>query len=156
MTDFRRNVDPKLRRKTDSSLLELNNLKTEYNNCKIKTERAENKYKAEENKLRIARELTERAEEALADVQVEIDSDHLPEGAQPRPRIHKRDKLAQELSQLEAALEAQKQATNAAHDEFMECEKLMFQADRNINRFAETLEDTLLAMATIKELDRDK
>lgn len=131
-------------------------MKAEYNSCKAKTERAESKYKVEENKLREARERTERAEEALADAQVEIDADHLPEGAQPRPRIHKRDKLAQELNQLEVALEAQRQATKAAQDDLMQCEKVMFEADRNINRFAETLEDTLLAMATIKELDRDK
>ncbi len=60
------------------------------------------------------------------------------------------------MDQLDAALNAQKNATQMASDKFMEAERRLFEADRNINRFAETLEDTVLAIATIADLDKEK
>jgi hypothetical protein len=38
----------------------------------------------------------------------------------------------------------------------MQAERRLFEADRGINRFAETLEDTVLAIATIADLDKEK
>ncbi len=64
--------------------------------------------------------------------------------------------LCQEVDQLDAALEAQKNATQLASDRFMQAERRLFEADRAINRFAETLEDTALAIATIADLDKEK
>jgi hypothetical protein len=94
MTDFRRNVDPSLRRKTDKSVLELNSLKTEYKNCKTDADTCRQKLEREKFALSQARTLSEQANDRLSDAQVEIDSDPLPEGAQPRPRIHKRDQIS--------------------------------------------------------------
>ncbi len=61
-----------------------------------------------------------------------------------------------EVDQLNAALDAQKRVTSEASEQFMVAERKLFEADRSVNRFAENLEDTMLAMATIKELDNDK
>lgn len=94
MTDFRRNVDPSIRRKTDKSVLELNNLKTEYNNCKVDADKCRINLEREKSSLTQARSALEQVNNLLSDVQVEIDSDPLPEGAQPRPRIHKRDQIS--------------------------------------------------------------
>jgi hypothetical protein len=92
--DFRRNVDPSFRRKTDKNVLELNSLKAEYNNCKEEANKCRATLEREKSSLAQARSLSEQANDRLSDAQVEIDSDPLPEGAQPRPRIHKRDQLS--------------------------------------------------------------
>jgi hypothetical protein len=94
MADFRRNVDPSLRRKTDKNIIELNSLKAEYNNCKIDADKCRKNLEREKSALSQARSLSEQANDKLSDAQVEIDSDPLPEGAQPRPRIHKRDQIS--------------------------------------------------------------
>lgn len=156
MTDFRRQVDPTFRRKTNKDVLELNNLKSQYNQCKADVDRCRERLSYENSSLQNVRALYEDANNRLSDAQVEIDCDPLPEGAQPRPRIHKRDQLSLEVDQLNAALDAQRKSTAHASEQFMESERKLFEADRDLNRFAENLEDTILAIATIKELDNDK
>ena len=154
--NFRKNVDPAFRRGTNKQLLELNNLKLEYKKCEESSEIIENELEKEKLKLQDLYALVEKLRNELAAAQEEIDADYLPEGAQPRPRIHNRDRILMEVGQAEVALEAQKTSTNAVSEKFILAEKELFQADRNISRFAETLEDTMLAMATIKELDKQK
>ncbi len=60
------------------------------------------------------------------------------------------------VNQLEAAHQAQQQKTQAANKNFVDAERKFSQAERDINRFAETLEDVVLQVATIKELDLKK
>lgn len=60
------------------------------------------------------------------------------------------------MDQLEAALDVQRSFTQKANEVFLEAERRLFNADKNINRFAETLEDVVLAKETIAALDREK
>lgn len=50
----------------------------------------------------------------------------------------------------------QRSCTQKADAEFMEAERKLFEADKNLNRFAETLEDVVLAKETIAKLDEEK
>jgi hypothetical protein len=56
-------------------------------------ERAESAFEIEKEKLENLANLVEGANNELAAVQEEIDSTPLPEGAQPKSRIQKRDEL---------------------------------------------------------------
>lgn len=46
--------------------------------------------------------------------------------------------------------------TQRANEIFMEAERRLFNADKNLNRFAETLDDVVLAKETIAALDQEK
>ncbi len=60
------------------------------------------------------------------------------------------------MGQLETALEVQRGFTLRANEVFMESERRLFNADKNINRFAETLDDVIFAKETIAALDQEK
>jgi len=179
MSDFRRNVEPEKRRKTNKSLLELKEFQNEYNASKAEVDTCDRKLQNENQKLLHATMELENARNLLSNAQEEIDSDYLPEGAQPRARIQRRDELnlvgyninnrqilpyfnilflinSQRVDQLEAALDVQRNFTQKANEVFLEAERRLFNADKNINRFAETLEDVVLAKETIASLDREK
>lgn len=94
MGDFRRNGDPEMRRKTNKSLLELKEFQSEYNASKNEINKCDKKLQSESSKLSSAAAAVEEARNALSNVQEEIDCDYLPEGAQPRARIQRRDELA--------------------------------------------------------------
>lgn len=94
MGDFRRNVDPEVRRKTNKSLLELKELQSEYNASRLEADKCEKRLNDENEKLSAAAAALEDARNLLSDAQEEIDADYLPEGAQPRARIQRRDELA--------------------------------------------------------------
>jgi len=158
MTDlnFRKNVDPEKRRNANKNILELNELKSEYRSRKDDAESLTKLLQTEKEKLKEITAQVEEARNKLSAAQEEIDADYLPEGAQPRARIQARDVILAQVLQTETSLTAQKSCTAKVSDELMEAERKLFEADRNINRFAETLEDTILAIATIKELDKEK
>jgi hypothetical protein len=94
MGDFRRNVDPDVRRKTNKSLLELKEFQLVYKACRAETDKCDKRLQAENEKLNSAAVALEDARNMLSNAQEEIDSDYLPEGAQPRARIQQRDELA--------------------------------------------------------------
>lgn len=94
MGDFRRNVEPEKRRKTNKSLLELKEFQTEYNASRDQVDTCDRKLQAENEKLTSATIAVEEARNLLSNVQEEIDCDYLPEGAQPRARIQRRDELS--------------------------------------------------------------
>lgn len=182
MGDFRRNVEPEKRRKTNKSLLELKEFQTEYNASRDQVDSCDRKLQAENEKLTAATIAVEEARNLLSNVQEEIDCDYLPEGAQPRARIQRRDELSmvsaadlfqlqhgainlsplliyiaiQQVGQLETALEVQRGFTQRANEVYMEAERGLFNADKNLNRFAETLDDVMLAKETIATLDQEK
>lgn len=93
MGDFRRNVEPEKRRKTNKSLLELKEFRTEYNASRDEVDSCDRKLQSENQKLSDSTIQLENARNLLSYAQEEIDSDYLPEGAQPRARIQKRDEL---------------------------------------------------------------
>lgn len=94
MGDFRRNVEPEKRRKTNKSLLELKEFQTEYNASRDEVDSCDKKLQIENSKLSNATAELEEARNLLSNAQEEIDSDYLPEGAQPRARIQRRDELS--------------------------------------------------------------
>eukprot|EP00597_Dinobryon_sp_UTEXLB2267_P012124 CAMPEP_0170113434 /NCGR_PEP_ID=MMETSP0020_2-20130122/9888_1 /TAXON_ID=98059 /ORGANISM="Dinobryon sp., Strain UTEXLB2267" /LENGTH=1783 /DNA_ID=CAMNT_0010339793 /DNA_START=13 /DNA_END=5360 /DNA_ORIENTATION=- len=158
MTDlnFRKNVDPEKRRNANKSIIELNELKSEYRKRKDDAESLTKLLQSEKEKLKEITAQVEEARNKLSAAQEEIDADYLPEGAQPRARIQARDVILAQVSQAETSLMAQRSCTAKVSEDVLEAERKLFEADRNINRFAETLEDTMLAIATIKELDKEK
>lgn len=93
MGDFRKNVDPSFRRKTNQSLAELTSLKKTYTTTQSTLNRSEAVLENELAQLEAALASLEAARDALSEAQQEIDADYLPEGAQPRARIDRRDKL---------------------------------------------------------------
>ena len=93
MTDFRRTVDPDKRRKNNKSLLELKELQDEYKSCREEADEADKKLQIENEKLTQSTLEVADARNVLSNAQEEIDSDYLPEGAQPRARIQQRDEL---------------------------------------------------------------
>jgi hypothetical protein len=60
------------------------------------------------------------------------------------------------VEQYETALDVQRDFTHRVHEAFLETERLLFSADKDLNRFAETLDDVVLARETIVGLDREK
>lgn len=94
MGDFRRNVEPEKRRKTNKSLLELKEFQTEYKASRDEVDGCDRKLQSENQKLTSATIELENARNLLSNAQEEIDSDYLPEGAQPRARIQERDELS--------------------------------------------------------------
>jgi hypothetical protein len=57
---------------------------------------------------------------------------------------------------LETALEAQRNFTQKASDINLQAERKLFTADKNLNHFAEHLDDLVLAKETIAALDEEK
>ncbi len=154
--NFRRNVDPGFRRKTNKNLLELNNLREDYEKKKRALKDADDLLNREKTRLDERNSKLEEARNLLSEAQAEIDADYLPEGAQPRARIQKRDEVAVMVEQNEAAYLAQKSAMDAASEAQMAAEREFFNADRILNRYAEGLEDIMQAKAIIEELDKEK
>lgn len=92
--NFRRNVDPTFRRKTNKSLSELAGLRDDFERKKRVLEEAEAVLNREKARVDAATFDLEEARNELSEAQAEIDADYLPEGAQPRARIQKRDEIA--------------------------------------------------------------
>ena len=88
-----RGGDPSARAKAYKSLAVVGSLKSEYNSTTIEVTRLESILEEEKVKLKRTQDTLDRTREELSNVQLEIDSDRLPEGAQPVKRIQKRDKL---------------------------------------------------------------
>ncbi len=154
--NFRRNVDPGFRRKTNKNLLELKNLREDYEKKKRALKDADDLLSREKSRLDERNLKLEETRNLLSEAQAEIDADYLPEGAQPRARIQKRDEVAVMVEQNEAAYLAQKSAMDVASEAQMAAEREFFNADRILNRYAEGLEDIMQAKAIIEELDKEK
>ncbi len=90
---IKRGGDASIRAKASQDVSEFGILKSEYRSKKKSLEDAEEKYDNEKDKLMKLNEEINAVEERLGAAQEEIDSDPLPEGAQPRERIHRRDRL---------------------------------------------------------------
>ena len=91
--NFRRNVDPDVRRRTNKSLIELEGLQAEYKRCKDEVDNNDKKLEFANDKLVQCTLELEKYRNLLSNSQEEIDADYLPEGAQPKDRIQKRNDL---------------------------------------------------------------
>ena len=88
-----RSGDPAKRTKASHDVSEFGILKAEYRSKKKALEDSEEHYDNEKDKFsRLSNEINATLDK-LSVVQEEIDSDPLPEGAQPRERIHRRDRI---------------------------------------------------------------
>jgi hypothetical protein len=93
MSIINRGGDPAKRAKANNDVAEFGIIKAEYRAIKKKFDDADESYDNERSKLeQVQTELNNKLSKLNA-VEEEIDSDPLPDGAQPRERIHKRDKL---------------------------------------------------------------
>ena len=107
-------------------------LKAEYRTCKKKVTDADEVNENEKSKLtRVTEELSKMTDQ-LGDVQEEIDMAPLPEGAQPRERINKRDKLRLQVAQLQVAYQTQSKSTAQAADDLRKLEFELFSIDKKM------------------------
>lgn len=149
-------LSPTKRKEAYTALAEVGFLRDEYRTWKIKVDELDKAWEHQRNLQKEAVLNLENAKEQLSSAQEEIDADYLPEGAQPVKRIAKRDKLRILVSQLEAALNAQKQSTQRSFEELQVVEKKLFEADKKLNQFVDTLEDAQEAAAFQAEIDKER
>ena len=60
------------------------------------------------------------------------------------------------VEQLQVALEAQKRGTDKAFKFVSEAERKLFEADRDLHKYVDSLEDTELATKVQAELDQER
>eukprot|EP01033_Poteriospumella_lacustris_P014882 gene14882-10641_t len=156
MDNFRQTVDPSFRRKTNKDVVELTNLRLEYEKCKTALDEANRRLEREREVLDQVTANLEFARDGLSEVQAEIDADYLPEGAQPRKRIQDRDSLLLLVQQEEATLEVQRRITDECNEAYLKAEKEFFVADRAISHYAEGLESVLDSKQLLDHLDEEK
>ena len=89
----KRNGNPEERKKIHGNLAQLSFLKSEYTSWKVKLRNCEEEHEHEKRKLQRANDILFQAQDEFCVVEEEIDSDPLPEGAQPKSRLQRRDTL---------------------------------------------------------------
>lgn len=127
-----------------------------YRKCREKVDSLSNAWEMQRAMTESVRAKLDEAVEELSSAQEAIDADYLPEGAQPKARIAKRDHAQLQVGQLELALEAQRRSTAAAFDVLGEAEKKLFEADRDLHKMVDQLQDSELVNSMQAELDRDR
>jgi len=152
----KRTGDVEKRSKAQQALTEVGFLRKNYKENKKVSDGLSDVWEMERKKTEQCKVVLDKMREQLILAQEDIDADYLPEGAQPPPRIAKRDKLQLQVTQLEAALEAQKRVTSRAFVACNEAERKLFESDRNLHQYVDSLEDAELAVATQAELDHDR
>lgn len=155
-TIISRRGDPSARAKAYKSLANVGSLKAEYNATTTEVARLEKILDEEKLKLSRTRDALDRTREELLEVEEEIDSDRLPEGAQPVKRIQRRDKLTLQTGQLTVAVAAQTKAVEAAVQAIAAAERKLFEADKNLNKFVDEIEEVEAAITVQASLDKDR
>ena len=92
----------------------------------------------------------------MNEAQEEIDSDYLPEGAQPRERIQKRDKLQLHVAQLQVAYDTQSRTTHAATDFLRQVEFELFAIDKKMSDHVDNLKDADESFKLQAQLDEER
>lgn len=144
------------RAKAAELLAEVGQMRSTYRVNRAKVDSLTNAWEMERAKTEKVLIALDEAKEKLSAAQEDIDADYLPEGAQPKARIVTRDKMQIEVSQLEAALDAQRRSTTAAFELLGVSEKKLFESDRDLHQLVDRLEDSEVTNATQAELDRDR
>lgn len=88
-----RSGDSALRKKAHKNLSDIGNLKADFQARKTEVSRLTDIVGIEKEKLKKAKQVLDKTCEELYECEEKIDSDPLPEGAQPVARIHHRDTL---------------------------------------------------------------
>lgn len=148
--------DPEKRKRANKSLAEVGNFKAEYRACKVKAEELQLILDNERARQSQANSALIEMQNKLSDAQEEIDADFLPEGAQPIPRIQKRDKFRILVSQLESSLDVQKRNTQIAFENVNLAERNLFNADKDLNRCVDNIENAELLLSEQAELDKER
>ncbi len=89
----KRSGDPEKRQQSGKVLAQVGTLKQEYILCNQQLEKCEDQFDFEKKKTANVKSALDEATSGLSQIQEEIDSDPLPEGAQPKARIQRRDVL---------------------------------------------------------------
>ena len=131
-------------------------MKAEYRACKKKFDDADETNENEKSKLARVTEELNAVSEKLNEAQEEIDSDYLPEGAQPRERIQKRDKLQLHVAQLQVAYESQSRTTHVATDRLRQVEFELFAIDKKMTNHVDSLKDADESFKLQASLDEER
>lgn len=159
----------------DSHIARVNTLKSEYLLCQKLVEKVDFKIEIEKKKLNDILILRDDSQAKLSELQEEIDCDPNPESIQPLSRIQKRDLYTlvrkrfsvqylllmmliylQQVSQYDYALKAQQETVDKLLDEQNESEKKLFQADKKLNAYVESIDDTRLVVSLQDELTKER
>jgi vacuolar-type H+-ATPase subunit D/Vma8 len=92
----------------------------------------------------------------MYDAQEEIDASPLPSGAQPIQRIQRRDKLAMEVRQLEAQVDAINQSLYKALDKAAQSKDVLHTADVALLKFADALKESEALLKAKRESDEQR
>ena len=95
-------------------------------------------------------------QDELLMAQEEIDSCPLPDGAQPLPRLQRRDRLTLEVQQLETQCSLRQQVLYSDVDKAARSKAALHQADTALSRFAETLKSTEVVRKAKVETERQR
>ena len=88
-----RRGDASERKKANDNIAQISFLRSEYSTWKSKLQGYEEEHEHQKEKLQDINNVLLQARDDLSAVEEEIDSDPLPEGAQPKSRLQKRDSL---------------------------------------------------------------
>lgn len=155
-TIVQRSGDAERRKNANKVLSEVGHLRGEYKTKRLKLDELEATLSNEIDRQERCSKSLLQLQEKLSSIQEIIDSDYLPEGAQPVARIQKRDSILIQVGQLEVALIAQKQSTQLAFDIVNQEEKKLFEIDRDLNRYVDKLEDAETSLQLQMELDKER
>ena len=155
-TIISRKGDPSARAKAYKSLALVGSLKAEYNTTTTEVSRLERILEGEKLKLKKTQDTLDRTREELLTVEEQIDCDRLPEGAQPVKRIQRRDKLTLQTDQLTVAVAAQAHAVEVAIQAIAAAERKLYEADKNLNKFVDEIEEVEAAITVQAALDKDR
>jgi len=148
--------DGSKRSESSKTIGEIGFARSTYRTCRDRVDKLADAWEMERAMTDKARASLEEAKEKLSAAQEEIDADYLPEGAQPKARIVRRDKAQLEVNHLEMALEAQRRSTTLAAEELSKAEKALFEADKGLNQFVDKLESSEQVAEIQLELDKDR
>lgn len=141
---------------TNKNIAEYERLSNEYVFRKREFEVISKELLQEKNKLKEKKILYESSLKLLNEAQAIINTDHLPEGAQPVDRIKKRNKLVDKEKIANDELVSQQKQTQIVTNNYNKAETKLFEADRAINRFAETWKNTIESQEEITASDKKK
>lgn len=129
-------------------------LQEKYKLSQLNVDNAQNELEIEESRLRKHVDYLQKKSIKLSDLQEVIDSDPLPEGAQPLERIRQRDALVLEVNNLKNIAENQETAVKQKRDALRRAENDLFNADLSLNKFVDEFKDSEGILSIRVELEK--
>ena len=90
---IQRKGDASARKRANDNVAQISFLRTEYSSWQVKLQGLNDDHQFQMSKLKDIGNVLLHARDDLSAIEEDIDSDPLPEGAQPKTRIQKRDTL---------------------------------------------------------------